>query len=124
MPKPLGLLLLLVFLCFPAVALHSASSGPSTTLHVGVCKVGSACRSCVERHEVKVWREGSQVMISGQDPAGRPLLESLRDCAFKGNGDWSCSSGLHQVQSISGKVRLLPAAHGRSHGHEWCDLGE
>ena len=124
MPKPLGLLLLLVFLCFPAVALHSASSGPSTTLHLGVCKVGSACRSCVERHEVKVWREGSQVMISGQDSAGRPLLEPLRNCSFQVNGDWSCSSGLHRVESVSGKVRFSPTPHDRTSGHEWCDLGE
>jgi len=124
MSKPFSLLLFLVFLCFPAVALHSASSVPTSTLQLGVCKVGTACRSCVERHEVKVWREGSQVLISGQDSAGRPLLEPLRNCSFQGNGDWSCSSGMHQVQSFSGKVRLLPAAHGRSQGHEWCDLGE
>ena len=124
MSKPFSLLLFLVFLCFPAVALHSASSVPTSTLQLGVCKVGTACRGCVERHEVKVWREGSQVLISGQDSAGRPLLEPLRNCSFQGNGDWSCSSGMHQVQSFSGKVRLLPAAHGRSQGHEWCDLGE
>jgi len=125
MTKSASVLLFCGALTVPAMALHSAASfPPPATLHMGVCEVGSACRSCVERHEVKVWREGSQVLISGQDSAGRPLLEPLLDCQFQGSFNWSCSTGQHRVESRGGKLRFISATHSRTSGHEWCDLGE
>ncbi|CAM8647656.1 hypothetical protein MCEMSEM47_01368 [Burkholderiales bacterium] len=124
MSRSLWVLLLFTFLAFPALAIHGASRGNEARLQLGVCAVGSACRSCVERHELRVVREGQQVLVKGQQSGGEPLLERLRDCQFQGNGDWSCSTGLHTVQSVAGRVRFLAGGPRRQGGYEWCDLGE